>query len=72
MPNYDYKCSKCDEQFELFHSIHDEPVKECIRCGAKNNVQRLISGTVGISFKGPGFYVTDSQKPASTAASDSN
>jgi predicted nucleic acid-binding Zn ribbon protein len=53
-------------------SIHDEPVNECIRCGAKDNVQRLISGTVGISFKGPGFYITDSQKPTSTAASDSN
>ena len=72
MPSYDYKCSKCDEQFELFHSIHDEPTSVCIKCGAKNSVQRVISSNFGISFKGSGFYVTDSQKPKSTSSSDSN
>ena len=72
MPSYDYKCSKCDEQFELFHSIHDEPVTVCIKCDSKGTVQRIISSNFGISFKGTGFYVTDSQKPNATSSSDSN
>ena len=72
MPTYDYKCSKCDAQFELFHSIHDEPISNCMKCGAKNTVQRVIGSNIGISFKGNGFYVTDSQKPNSVSSSDSN
>ena len=59
MPTYDYKCKKCGNIFEVFQKITDDPVKTCPECGGK--VYRLISGGVGIIFKGNGFYVTDNK-----------
>ncbi len=59
MPTYEYKCEKCGNIFEVFQKITDDPVKTCPECGGK--VYRLISGGVGIIFKGNGFYVTDNK-----------
>ena len=64
MPTYDYKCNKCEEIFERFQKITDPPLKECPVCGGE--LKRLISGGIGVIFKGSGFYVTDSKKPSST------
>lgn len=37
MPNYSYKCEKCNKNFELFFSIRDyDPNPKCIECGKKN------------------------------------
>ncbi len=66
MPIYEYKCRKCDKVFEEFQSIHDKPLKYCSVC--KGRLQKLFS-TIGISFKGSGFYVTDSRKSASSPKS---
>ena len=57
MPTYEYKCTKCDEQFEIIQKITEEPKKSCPTCGGK--VFRLISGGGGYIFKGTGFHVTD-------------
>ena len=38
----------------------DEPLKKCPKCGSK--LRRLITGGVGLIFKGSGFYVTDYKK----------
>lgn len=59
MPIYEYKCRKCDKVFEEFQSIHDKPLKYCGIC--KGRLQKVFS-SVGISFKGAGFYSTDSKK----------
>ncbi len=40
MPNYDYKCLSCNNRFEVFQSIKDEPLTECSSCGGK--VKRII------------------------------
>ena len=56
MPTYEYKCEKCQKIFEEFQSIKDAAIKECVFC--KGPVKRVFS-PVGISFKGPGFHVTD-------------
>jgi putative FmdB family regulatory protein len=58
MPTYDYKCSACGHQFELFHSMKDAPKKKCPKC-AKNALERLIGAGGGLLFKGGGFYETD-------------
>jgi putative FmdB family regulatory protein len=58
MPTYDYVCDACDHQFELFHSIKDEPKRKCPKCG-KNKLRRLIGPGAAIVFKGSGFYETD-------------
>lgn len=60
MPTYEYKCQDCGYAFEKFHGIKEEPLDRCPECNGK--VQRLISGGVGIIFKGSGFHVNDLTK----------
>jgi len=59
VPRYEYKCKKCDRNFEVTHSIHDS-VETCEECGGE---VRRVFHPVGILFKGSGFYATDSKKP---------
>ena len=58
MPTYEYKCTECNDVFEMMHGI-EEQVESCPECGGK--VRRLFH-PVGIIFKGSGFYKTDSRK----------
>lgn len=60
MPLYAYECEACQYEFERQQSFSDDPIKVCPSCGAES-ARRLIT-SVGIIFKGPGFYVTDSRK----------
>ena len=57
MPTYEYACTECTHQFEVFQSMKDEPVAVCPECGGR--VKRLLSGGAGVIFKGSGFYSTD-------------
>jgi len=57
MPTYEYECTKCSHEFELFESITAEPTKRCPEC--KGKVKRLLGTGAGILFKGSGFYQTD-------------
>ena len=60
MPVYEYRCNKCDHQFERVQKMSEPPIRRCERCGG--SVVKLIS-SAGIMFKGTGWYVTDySQK----------
>jgi len=59
MPTYDYKCKKCELEFELFQSMTDEPIKKCPECNGE--VERLIGTGGGLIFKGSGFYITDNR-----------
>ncbi len=58
MPIYEYKCDKCGK-FEKMQRMSDAPLTTCPKCGGP--VKKLISHNVGIIFKGPGFYCTDSR-----------
>jgi putative FmdB family regulatory protein len=40
MPKYNYKCSDCKEDFEVYHSMF-EPLGECVLCGSKNVAKQL-------------------------------
>ncbi|MEA2647035.1 MAG: hypothetical protein QOE92_2118 [Chloroflexota bacterium] len=57
MPTYGYRCDKGHE-FEVLQGITEAPLKKCTECGAP---VRRIFYPVGIVFKGPGFYKTDSR-----------
>jgi putative FmdB family regulatory protein len=59
MPTYDYICDECGEKWEMFQSMKDEPIKECICEKKSKNIRRLIGPGAGLIFKGSGFYVTD-------------
>lgn len=63
MPIYEYKCQSCKRIFEKFQAVTDAVTGECIYCGSP--AKRIISSSVGIVFKGSGFYVTDYKKKES-------
>jgi len=58
MPTYEYRCTTCGHQFEIFQRFDDAPVTVCPECGSP--VQKVFS-SVGIVFKGSGFYSTDNK-----------
>ena len=57
MPRYDYKCETCGV-FEHSASMTAPALSTCPICGAA--VARVY-GSVGIAFKGNGFYRNDSK-----------
>lgn len=67
MPTYEYRCKACSHQLEIVQGFTDDALTTCPSCGAEQ--LRKVFGSVGISFKGSGFYKNDSRgKTASTAA----
>lgn len=63
MPTYDYRCAKCNHEWELFQSIKADPIKKCPSCG-KQGAKRVIGPGAAIMFKGSGFYQTDYRSDA--------
>lgn len=70
MPTYEYECPKCRQEFELFQSMNDAPLKKCPQCG-KTGVKRKIGGGAGLIFKGTGFYITDYKTKSGAPAAES-
>ena len=73
MPTYQYACTDadCGNRFELVQSFTDPAASECPVCAGP---VRKVYGSVGVVFKGSGFYRTDSRAgngKADTAASPS-
>lgn len=58
MPTYRYRCKECEHEFEVIQRMSDDPLTHCPICGGP--VRRVV-GSVGIVFKGSGFYVTDNR-----------
>ena len=58
MPTYEYKCRECAHQFEIVQSFSAKPLKKCKECGGSLG---KVFGSIGIAFKGSGFYRTDSR-----------
>ena len=58
MPTYDYRCSNCGHEFELFQSMSESAKKKCPECG-RLALERLIGTGAAVLFKGSGFYETD-------------
>ena len=63
MPTYTYACKKCEHTFDIQQSITSDSLTECPKC--KGELKKVF-GNVGVTFKGSGFYRTDSAKPTSS------
>ena len=63
MPTYTYACKKCEHTFDIQQSITSDALTECPKC--KGELKKVF-GNVGVTFKGSGFYRTDSAKPTSS------
>jgi putative FmdB family regulatory protein len=61
MPTYAYTCKSCEHVFEMQLSFSDKDPAECPKCGGEI---RKVFGNLGVSFKGSGFYKTDSAAKA--------
>ena len=65
MPTYEYACSKCGHEFEIFQSMKDKALATCPKeqCGMKRwgrgTVKKKMGAGAGLIFKGSGFYITD-------------
>ena len=57
MPIYEYKCSKCEHQFEIIQRFSENPVESCPACNRKA-VKKLVSAP-SFRLKGAGWYETD-------------
>lgn len=63
MPTYEYRCKDCDHGFEIVQSFSDDSLTVCPECGG---ALKKVFGNVGITFKGGGFYKTDSRSGAAS------
>ena len=77
MPTYAYTCTACGHSFDVQQSFSDDALTVCPECSGR---LRKIFSAVGVTFKGSGFYRTDSRsgsksslpagsKPAASTAS---
>ncbi len=78
MPTYSYRCTACGNEFDVRQSFSDDALTVCEECGG--NLRKLFN-SVGIVFKGSGFYHNDSKStsnltstssPASTSSGESS
>jgi len=59
MPTYEYVCKKCGHEFDAVQSFSDDALTTCPECSGP--LQKKF-GSVGVVFKGSGFYRTDSRE----------
>ena len=70
MPIYEYRCTKCNKEFEYQQRMSDPPKKKCEEC--KGRLERLIS-RAAFQLKGGGWYkdLYASTKPSDSSSKDS-
>lgn len=66
MPTYVYACTNpdCAHQFDAIQAFTDDALTECPVCGQR---LRKVFGSVGVVFKGSGFYRNDSRSSSSSS-----
>ncbi|MCC3276157.1 MULTISPECIES: FmdB family zinc ribbon protein [unclassified Arthrobacter] len=63
MPTYAYACKDCSHSFDIQQSFSEDSLTVCPECGGR---LRKKFNSVGVVFKGSGFYRTDSRDAASS------
>lgn len=69
MPIYEYECTKCGFQTEVWQKFSEKPVSKCEKC--KGKMKKLISQST-FHLKGSGWYVTDYASNRSGATQTKN
>lgn len=67
MPLYDYACTKCGRVREVRHGFGESFNEPCEACGG---ALRRVFNPAPVLFKGSGFYVTDSRRPAASGKAE--
>lgn len=66
MPTYEYACKDCGRHFDIFQGFHEDSLTVCPEC--QGHLRKKFN-SVGVVFKGSGFYRNDSR--ASSVGADS-
>ena len=68
MPTYSYACTECDNRFDAVQAFSDDALTTCEKCSGR---LRKLFGSVGVVFKGSGFYRNDSREAAKSSSNGS-
>ena len=69
MPTYSYECTQCADRFDAVQTFNDDALTTCEKCSGR---LRKLFGSVGVVFKGSGFYRNDSRESGKKSTSSSN
>jgi putative FmdB family regulatory protein len=68
VPVYEYRCKECGYEFDKHQAFSEARLTDCPSCEAKGALRKVF-GNVGVTFKGSGFYRTDSRSTGSSSLS---
>lgn len=69
MPTYSYACTECGNRFDAVQAFSDDALTTCPKCSGK---LRKLFGSVGVVFKGSGFYRTDNRDSSKSSSNGSS
>ena len=69
MPTYSYACTECGNRFDEVQAFSDDALTTCPKCSGK---LRKLFGSVGVVFKGSGFYRTDNRESGKSSSNGSS
>ncbi|MCG7610397.1 MULTISPECIES: FmdB family zinc ribbon protein [Mycobacterium] len=69
MPTYSYACTECGNRFDAVQAFSDDALTTCPKCSGK---LRKLFGSVGVVFKGSGFYRTDNRESGKSSSNGSS
>lgn len=64
VPTYSYACTECDNRFDAVQAFSDDALTTCPQCSGR---LRKLFNSVGVVFKGSGFYRNDSRDAATSS-----
>jgi putative FmdB family regulatory protein len=68
VPTYSYACTECGHRFDVVQAFTDDSLTTCEKCSGR---LRKLFNSVGVVFKGSGFYRTDSREATKNASNGS-
>jgi putative FmdB family regulatory protein len=69
VPTYSYACTECADRFDVVQAFTDDALTTCEKCSGR---LRKLFNSVGVVFKGSGFYRTDSRESAKKSNGSTN
>ena len=75
MPIYEYKCTVCEDHFDIEQSFTDDTLTTLAGCTVADDgahALKKVFSAVGISFKGDGFYRNDARSGSSKSSSSTS
>ena len=67
MPTYSYACTECENRFDAVQAFTEDALTTCPQCSGR---LRKLFNSVGVVFKGSGFYRTDSREASKSAVAN--